>query len=226
MKWKSVIIFILAIVLLVRASVYASVVSTDKGLWIWKIWEVENGNLNKIINTLKSAGVKWVIIKCGDSDSYYNEPGKYLYNWAAQYGGFSAVVTQFHNYGIQVFGWHYVYSYDNWGIPSVSESDVSNMILDISNIDGLVINAEAEYEGQGKGVIAEQYMISIRQRHPTKFIAYSSFARITGHEWLPWLEFGRYSDVNMPQAYWAARPLTPEEEVNRMKNDFDYWHSV
>ncbi|MEW6619684.1 MAG: right-handed parallel beta-helix repeat-containing protein [bacterium] len=207
-------------------SAYPVLASTGKGLWIWRIWECENGDLSKVLNRLKSAGVNWVIIKCGDSDGYWLDPGDYLYNWASQYGGFSEVIKQFHNSGIKVFGWHFVYSSDQYGIPNVSELDVSNMILDISGIDGLVINAESAYEGQGKGTIAEQYMKGIRQKHPTSFIAYSSFARVTGHEWFPWLEFGKYSNRNMPQAYWAARPLTPEEELQRMKNDFDYWHSV
>lgn len=226
MKYKVFLSILLIVFIIGCLYAQTSLVSTDKGVWIWKVWEVENGDLNKILNTLESAGVSWVVIKCGDSDSYYLEPGKLLYNWATAYGGFRNVIAQFHNSGIKVFGWHFVYSYDQWGISGVSESDVSNMILDISGIDGLVINAETAYEGQGKGAIAEQYMISIRQRHPMSFVTYSSFGRVTGHEWLPWLQFGRYSDANMPQAYWAARPLTPEEEVNSMKSDFDYWHNV
>ena len=210
--------------LLIAQFAQASVSLTGKGMWIWKIWETEGGNLSTVISRLKDSGVKWLIVKCGDSDSYYNEPGKYLYNWASSYGGFSNIINQFHNNSIKVFGWHFVYSYDLYGVSGVTEADVSNKILNIPGIDGLVINAEEDYEG--KGSIAEQYMQNIRANHPNSFTAYSSFARVTGHEWFPWLEFGQYCDVNMPQAYWAARLLTPEEEVNRMKSDFDYWHNV
>ena len=208
----------------------------DKGIWIWKIWEIENGNLSKIIERLKSAGVKWVSIKLGDSNSYWpgHDPSVgSLSRWLQEnnYSDFSEVVTEFHNAGIKVLGWHYVYSYARWSPgPGYdirdTEAEVSIEILNISGIDGLIINAEAEYEGKGKGPIAEQYMKDIRDKHPNSFIAYSSFARVTGHEWFPWLEFGRYCDANMPQCYWAARPLDPEEEVRRMKEDFDHWHSI
>ena len=64
-------------------------------MWIWKIWDTEGGNLNTIVTKLKSNGVKWVIIKLGDSDSYYNRVGKTLYNWASAYNGFDNVITQF-----------------------------------------------------------------------------------------------------------------------------------
>jgi len=189
--------------------------STGKGIWIWKLWEVENGDVSKIIQKLNSANVNWVTIKCGDSDSFWTKteltPEK---------------INQFHDAGIKVFGWHFVYSYDYWEIPDVSEADVSNRILDIPGIDGLIINAEGDYEGPDKGPIAEQYLIEIRNKHPSSFIAYSSFARVDGHEWFPWLEFGRYSDVNMPQAYWQMRPTTPEEELRLMKEQFDKWHKI
>ena len=221
------VILIVTVCFLIVPSLFASTLPTErKGIWIWKIWEVENGDLNAIIARLVEATVEWVIIKCGDSDSFWLRPGAFLKTWADQYGGFSSVIQRFHDAGIKVFGWHYVYSYDRWGIAGVSEADVSIMILNIPAIDGLIINAEQEYEGQGKGVIAEQYMQTIRQAHPNAFIVYSSFARVSGHEWFPWLEFGRYSDANMPQCYWAARPLTPEEELQQMKSDFDYWHNV
>ena len=208
-------------------TVEASTLADGKGMWIWKIWELGE-NVNQIINKLESAGVEWVTIKCGDSDSYYLNPGRLMYNWliANGYSDFSEVVTQFHNAGIKVFGWHYVYSYDLWGVSGVTEADVSNQILDISGIDGLIIDAEAEYEGEGKGEIAENYMIDIRDEHPTSFIAYSTFARVNSHLWFPYIEFGRYCDAVMPQAYWKDRPTTPQNEVDIMKQQWDYWHGV
>jgi len=222
---KSLKIFILSVALTLNCLSAPSVASTGKGVWIWRIWEVENGDLNRILSTLNAGGVKWVILKCGDSDSYWLSQGNSLFNWALQYGGFGSVIQQFHSSGIQVFGWHFIYSYSRWG-TGLSESDVSKKILGVEKIDGLVVNAEGSFESQGKGAVAAQYMADIRTIFPSSFISYSSFARVTGHEWFPWIEFGRYSDANMPQAYWATRLLTPEEEVRRMKNDFDYWHNL
>lgn len=199
--------------------------SSGKGMWIWKIWDTEGGNLNTIVAKLKSNGVKWVIIKLGDSDSYYNRAGKILYNWASAYDGFDNVITRFHNNGIKVFGWQFVYSYNKWN-TGTSEAAVANRILDIKGVDGLVIDAEGAYEGQNKGAVASRYLQIIRTNHASDFIAYSSFARVTGHELFPWIEFGEYCDVNMPQAYWAARCIAPLVEFNRMQKDFDKWELI
>ena len=192
-----------------------STLASGKGIWIWKLWEVENGDVSTIIQKLQSANVNWVTIKCGDSDSFWTETELT-----------SEKVNQFHNAGIKVFGWHYVYSYDRWGVLGISEADVSNQILDIAGIDGLIINAEGEYEGTGKGVIAEQYMEDIRAEHPDSFIAYSTFARIDSHLWFPYIEFGRYCDGVMPQAYWKERPTTPKNEIAIMKQQWDKWHAT
>ena len=194
-------------------------------MWIWKIWDTEGGNLNTIVTKLKSNGVKWVIIKLGDSDSYYNRVGKTLYNWASAYNGFDNVITQFHNNGIKVFGWQFVYSYNKWD-TGTSEAAVANQILDIKDVDGLVIDAEGAYEGQNKGAVASRYLQIIRANHASGFIAYSSFARVTSHELFPWIEFGEYCDVNMPQAYWAARCIAPLVEFDRMQEDFDKWELI
>jgi len=206
--------------------VEAATLADGKGMWIWKIWELGE-SVSQIIDKLESAGVEWVTIKCGDSDSYYlTGPGYQLYDWAQSYGGFSNVIGLFHNAGVKVFGWHYVYSYDNWGIPGVSEADVSNEILDILGIDGLIIDAEAEYEGEGKGPIAEAYMIAIRSQHPSSFIAYAPFPIIDYHTWFPYLEFGKYCDVVMPQAYWQDIGVTPTGMVDWMNEQWDKWHAI
>ena len=199
--------------------------SSGKGMWIWKIWNTEGGNLNTIVTKLKSNGVKWVIIKLGDSDSYYNRAGKILYNWASAYNGFDNVITQFHNNGIKVFGWQFVYSYNKWN-TGTSESAVANRILDIKGIDGLIIDAEVAYEGQSKSAVASHYLQTIRANHFSAFIGFSSFARVTGHQLFPWLEFGLYCDVNMPQTYWAARCITPATEIYRMETDFKHWETT
>ena len=198
-----------------------------KGMWIWKIWELSD-SVSQIISRLQSTGVEWVTVKCGDSDSYYLTPGKLMYNWLISngYSDFSQVVSQFHSAGIRVLGWHYVYSYDQWGVPGVTEADVSNQILDIGGIDGLIIDAETQYEAPDKGPIAEQYMLEIRAEHPNNFIAYSTFARIDSHLWFPYIEFGRYCDAAMPQCYWGERPTTPTNEINIMCSQWNYWYTV
>jgi hypothetical protein len=208
------------------SAVEAATLADGKGMWIWYIWEL--GSVSSIISELQSAGVSWVTIKCGDSNSYYPDHGSML-SWLTTngYSGFGEVVTEFHNAGIKVFGWQYVYSYARWtGTGYSTEAAVSNEILDIPGIDGFIIDAEAEYEGTDKGPIAESYMLAIRSQHPSSFIAYAPFPIIDYHTWFPYLEFGKYCDAVMPQAYWQDIGVTPTEMVDWMNEQWDKWHAI
>ncbi len=215
------------------SSIISALPSTGKGIWIWKIFDTngdgirDSGNLTSILNRLGSVGVEWAVIKLADSDASWLRSGAQIDLWLKEnnYGQFSDVIVRFHDAGIKVFGWHFVHSYGYWGTGS-TEADMAKEILAVPGIDGLVINAETDYDQQGKGEVAKQYMIGIRNAYPGRFIAYSSFARVDGHLWFPWLEFGKYCDANMPQAYWKDRPTTPTEELRRMKEQFDKWHQT
>jgi len=199
---------------------------SGKGIWITYIWDTNNdgnidyGNVGSILKRLKSAGVSWVIIKCGDSDSYWLSEGRIMNKWlkGSGYESFTQVINEFHNVGIKVFGGHYVYSYDKHNVPDLSEADVSNIILDIPGIDGLVIDAETEYEfAEESSEKAREYLSLIRMAHPHSFIAYTTFGNPRSHISFPYVEFGKYCNVAMPQVYWIDWGITPAEAVATMK---------
>jgi uncharacterized protein YegL len=209
---------------------------TGKGVWIWlptflgerlgkhhsHITPEESAEvLSEVVTKVESMGAKWVIIKFGDSDSWYGGDSWCL-PWVSESG-----ISQFHNAGVKVFGWHFVYSYDNWGYPD-SEADVSSKILDIKGIDGLVINAEEHW--YGKVDEAEIYLESIRQKHAGSFIAYSTFGNPDDHAYeyyhptgFPYRIFGKYCDVAMPQTCWIDWGLPPEEALEIMN---EQWHRL
>ncbi|MCL4511680.1 MAG: T9SS type A sorting domain-containing protein [Bacteroidetes bacterium] len=193
-----------------------------KGMWIWMLWAANNGNLNPVIDKLKSTGVTWVVVKMGDGDSYYNKSGKALYNWAQTYGGMDSVVGIFHKNGIKIFAFQYVYGVPNhWGVAGTSESGVANMILGVKDIDGLLVDAEIQYDTLTNRVAAAQaYLDTIRAYHPNSFLGLTSWARIIGHNTFPWTTFLSGVQVNMPQTYWAARPTTPQNELGLMNGQF------
>jgi len=191
-----------------------------KGMWIWKLWTANNGDLNAAISKLKSIGVTWVVVKMGDSDSFYNGSGKSLNSWASAYGGMDSVVSTFHKNGIKMLGYQYVYGVPQYG-NGISEADVANMILSVSGIDGLVVDAEIQYDTLSTRVAAAQsYMDSIVAHHPSSFVALTSWARVASHSTFPWVTFLSRLSLNMPQTYWAARPTTPATELTRMSSDF------
>jgi hypothetical protein len=200
-----------------------------KGIWINHIWEVEGGNdnLDKIISRLKSANVTWVMIKCGDNNSYWLEEDRKLFNWTKRYGGFEKVIDRFHNNGIKVFGAHWVQSLDGWHIPGVSAIDVSNKILNIKGIDGLIVDAENDTKAGVENY--KSYIKSIREMHKNTFIGHTSYARADEYREELHELFTEYCDVIMPQAYWQHRPTTPAEEIDKMEEEIgelrDKWNN-
>ena len=219
---------VLSFLLFLDLSAHAAIPTTGKGMWIWKIWSDQGGNLDTMISRLKTAGVTWVAVKLGDSNSPWDSPSNiHLYPWAQQYGGFAGVITKFHDNGIKVYGWQYVRATNYWSGTGTlaSEADVTNQILDIPGIDGFIIDAEVEFQASGMTTVAAQYMDSIRVAHPNSFVALTSFARVTGHP-LPWTTFLASCDANMPQAYWALRPTTVSAEFSAMRSDFNSWEQT
>ncbi len=201
-----------------------------KGMYLWKLWAANGGgkNLNTVITKLKSVGVTWLVIKMADGDSYYNSPNHSLYNWAtSNYSSMDSVVAVFHANGIKLLAFQYVYGVPHhWG-NSASETDVANSILNVKGIDGLLIDAEIQYDTLANRVAAAQaYIDSIHAHHPDAFIALTAWARIIGHNTFPWTTFLDRVNVNMPQTYWAARPTTPKNELSRMNSDFTYFTNV
>ncbi len=224
MRRASILLFGIAM-LAAASQAEASLPISGKGMWIWKIWSAENGNLTAVIDKLKTVGVTWAVVKMGDSDSYYNGSGKSLNIWAAGYGGMDSVVSIFHENGIKLFGFQYVRGYSYWG-TGVTEADVANMILGVHGLDGIIADAEIEYDTLSTRVTAAQaYLDSIRAQHPTSFIGLTSWARVQSHITFPWTTFLDGVQVNMPQTYWAARPVTPQTELSRMSSDFTYYTS-
>ena len=195
-----------------------------KGMYLWQLWSTNGGgkNLSSIVSKLKSAGVTWLVIKMGDGDSYYNSPNHSLYNWViSNYSSMDSVVAFFHANGIKLLAFQYVYGVSHhWGNPE-SETDVANSILDVKGLDGLLIDAEIEYDTlKNRAAAAQAYCDSIHTHHPDAFIGLTAWARISGHNTFPWTTFLDRVDVNMPQTYWAARPTTPQNELNLMSDQF------
>ncbi len=197
---------------------------SGKGIYLWELWIANGGgkNLSAVVTKLKSVGVTWVVIKMGDGDSYYNSPNHLLYSWAVpNYGSMDSVISVFHSNGIKIMAFQYVYGIPHkYGNPA-SETDVANNILDVKGIDGLIIDAEIEYDTLATRVAtARSYCDSIRAHHPNSFVGLTAWARVTGHSTFPWTTFLDRVQVNMAQTYWAARPTSPANELSLMSSQF------
>jgi len=192
-----------------------------KGIWIVNISKIEEkeGGLDNVINRLRNAKVSYVAIKCGD--------GRFF--WSAERRANPERIKEFHNAGIKVLGWQVIYGehgagyYKTGGWPE-EEADVSNKIMSIDGIDGFIIDFEPTKRGEYEYYVgsienATKYLELIRKDHPKGkfFIAYAPYARVYKEHKPYYLNFSKYCDAVMPQAYWAMRPTDPETEIKRME---------
>jgi hypothetical protein len=177
-----------------------------KGFFIWQIPNCENGDPQAIARLAKEAQLSHVIIKIADTI--------FSYNIYAGVDRAPAVVEALREQGIQVWGWHYVKGDDplreaNKAVARVKELD----------LDGYVIDAEAEYKQPGKARAAARFMNELREGLPEKPVALSSYRYPSYHPQLPWREFLEKCDFNMPQVYWM-NATNPGDQLKRSVGEF------
>jgi len=223
---KKIILFLILLIVfwgtLGTEKIYAAskVFPQGNGIWVWKTDKDPSffSDVNATILNLKKAGITWVAVKAGDGDSLWvNSAVPWL----------TSNISKFHDAGIKVYGWQYIYGNDDvWSVANVSEADVANQILNIPGIDGLIVDAESEYENLSNNkLIATAYLQAIRSQHPDSFLAYTTFARPASRPNFPYFEFNNYCDAVMPQAYWVDRTTTPTDELNILKQQWDALYS-
>lgn len=160
-----------------------------KGYFIWQIPNCEGGDPNAIAALAKQANLSHVLIKVADTQFSYN-----IYN------GVDVVpplVQALRARKIEVWGWHYVK-----GDDPLPEADKAIERVQTLNLDGYVIDAEAQYKEPGKFEAARKFMNRLRAGLPDTPVALSSYRYPSYHPQIPWREFLEKCDYNMPQVYW------------------------
>lgn len=165
-----------------------------KGMYIWKLHRIADGNVQAMVNKARSAGLTHVIIKIADGSSAYNVD---LAGPAAD--AFKAA-------GLQVWGFAWL-----WMREPFQEAEIAAHRCRTMSLDGFVINAE--HPAKGKPQEARAYMSNLRDLLPDIPVALSSYRYPQLHTTLPWQEFLSMCDLNMPQMYWIDE--RPEDCVRR-----------
>lgn len=179
-----------------------------KGQMIWKIPNCEGGSPTAIAAASQAAGLSHVLIKIAD--------GNYTYNVDKTSGAdlVPAVREALRAYGIQVWGWHYVYGYDPAGEARIAIQRVNQL-----GLDGYVIDAETEYKQPGRDAAARKFMIDLRAGLPNTPVALCSYRFPSYHPQFPWKDFLDKCDYNMPQVYWL-QAHNPGAQLTRSVREF------
>ena len=184
-----------------------------KGDWIWEMPSCESAlgvsTPQAVIAYEANKGVQWITVKGAD--------GGNTNSWT-QFN--PTLVSQAHAAGLKIFVW--VYCYGNYYGNLQGEIDAALTLLG-EGADGLIIDAETEYEGQPAA--ATQYCQAIRARYPDTFLAYAPFPYISYHTSFPYIEFGTYCDAAMPQDYWADIGVSVPQMVQDMDSQWSSWQN-
>ena len=200
-----------------------------KGDWIWEMNQTEANlgvsTVQGVIDFEKAEGMQFLIVKCADG-------GQYGPAYWPQFN--SDLITRCHAAGIKIFGFGYVYGsyYGSGQVAAEISAAVACMgVTDSSGVpmDGFLIDAEIEYNGQSADAIT--YCQGIRAVYPTRCLAHSPYPIPSYNESFPYIEFGRYCDVVMPQDYWydqfeSSGGVTPQYMADLMNSDWIYWQGV
>lgn len=178
-----------------------------KGFFTWQLKNCEGGDPEAIASRAQSADLSHVLVKIADAT--------FAFGFDSRNNDITTpAVEALKRRGIQVWGWHYVKGSDPVGEARIAVQRCRQMQL-----DGYVIDAEAEYKQAGKAAAARTFMNELRAGLPTLPVALSSYRYPSYHPQLPWREFLEQCDLNMPQVYWE-QAHNPDTQLARTVAEF------
>lgn len=189
-----------------------------QGDWIWTVPNCESAvgvaTPQALIDYEARKGMQWVTVKAGDGPNQWSQ-------WN------STIINEAHAQGLKIFAWVYVYgNYTNtssgYSSTEAAELNVAKWALSVGG-DGLIIDAEAEYQGQPSA--AGAYASAIKAAYPDRFLAHAPFPYISYHSTFPYVQFGTNCDAVMPQVYWADLGISVTSMVHDMDAEWRTWQS-
>jgi len=197
---------------------------TGKGIWIWKIFQCDNGNADAIVARALAARFTHVIVKICDGDDAYN-----IWKDGNQWRDYTLeLIPKLSNAGITVWGWNYIYGDppprdagkpNYWVLEAQANVKRINQLRPLG-LRGFVIDAEREYETiPDRWNKAAAYMKVLRDNLPDLPIALASWKQPTLHGGFPWAQFRARIDLDLPQVYWI-QAHNPVAQVNRSFQEF------
>jgi len=174
-----------------------------KGFFNWQIPRC--GGPQEIADVAALCGYKHMLVKIADGDDDFGVVNGV--DLAAD------LAQKLEANGVEAWGWQYIYLYD----PHAEAVKASDRIGD-TGVKGFVMNAETPCKG--KPSQAQDYCSTLRARVDPGFpIGLSSYRFPSLHMELPWVEFRRICDFDMPQVYWMLAH-NPGDQLRRCVTEF------
>jgi hypothetical protein len=190
------------------ASVVEEVTLSGKGMFIWKLQNVEGGNPDAIASAAAEADLSFVLIKVAEDDKYYRhitDDGRDL---------LPLVIDALHIKGIQVWGWHYVRGNN----PREEALTGSNRVNELE-LDGYVISIGTELENSGDAAGALIFMNTLAANLVDLPVAMSAQRYPSYYPNFPVEIFLAGIDYVMPTVYWVDND-NPAQQLRRSIDEY------
>ncbi len=162
-----------------------------KGWFVWQVARCEAGSPAAMADKAVGAGLTHVVLKIAERTHAFGIDRNGL-------DRLLPVARALRERGLDVWGWHYVY-----GDEPVEEARAALRRVAELQLDGYVVDAEAEYRQANKAAAARAFMATLRAGLPVEVtVALSSYRYPSLHKPFPWQAFLEECDLSMPQVYW------------------------
>lgn len=175
-----------------------------KGVWIYQLPRTEKGNVKRIAKRAHDAGLDYILVKTHDGSRWQRGNSQ---------KAVQALIKECHKVHVKFYAWGYVY-----GNNPVGEANRAIQALKMG-ADGYIFNAEVHFRHKYHAAEVEASKVRrwVNRNAPSKILGYSTFCRINKQGGIPYETFDRYSDVAMPQLYWAEfRGWTEDNAAAKM----------
>jgi len=167
--------------------------TAPRGLGLWIAFPSNalaqhGGTWDELGACMRELGISWLAIRGGGSGA------RDAAHWSAPIA--RAAIASLHDAGIAVYVWWY-------SVPSAASREVAlaGAFLE-DGVDGLIVDAEAEWSGQGAAATA--FGAALRaELGADVYLAHAPFAWLSLHQDWPYAEFAAFTDGVHPQCYWT-----------------------
>lgn len=175
---------------------------TGKGFFVYDIGRLYNADPMVLVQSAKDQGLDWVSLKVADGDGVF------------QPKAVAAAAAALQSAGVEVWGWQYVY-----GHQPTTEAQRAVERVKALGLNGLMIDAETEYDQAGMAPSASVYMAGLKAGLDLTAVGIGlcAFRYQSVHALFPWSTFLASCSFHMPQVYWEGdyRPLGPVDQLQR-----------
>jgi hypothetical protein len=169
-------------------------VPTGKGMWVHKLSRAENGDVGRIVNQAKNAGLTHIYVRTGSSKSGFH-------GW----GDLNQLLPVAHAAGIKVVGWDFPYLNDVGADVSRALDAIWHATPSGHRIDAF--SADIETGAEGTSLTAANvaaYGSALRAAVGKDYPLIATVPRPSPKRWFPFENLTAF-DAIAPMVYWGNR---------------------